>query len=500
MMDKKGFLFTVTVFLVLTYILLTISVWVKGIEASERTFADFYKESTVELAIEQITPEKLDNVTYIIMNRNLARLNDHVVYGPVRDAESIDLVLGDLLANGSTNSDYFLDRGIPDESNSSLAAWASNLNASLLAIGVYISNFEVSSFTASQSDYRHFNYSFNITLHMKDFTNTSSVSRTYSIENEIDISGYVDAALARESGKYGQTIYRQFFFHDFYGSPSDIEANEIRANIYGGQGWLYGPVALANGTADHIQEARNIFPSNREQYILVGTFDEIRGLGQEFYGQFGGYIITDAPEQSPDSCGLVESNTFSPVICDESQLAIGFPRLDKPFIVAPGFRAENAELCPLLDSSGTLSRCLLFINSYGIDEVSQSPERKRSAGDSGIYTVEIVRDYVMCGYYTNNDAAPSFLQRMLDDSYSLSSEHGIETFVIGNYASDAEVFDTHSRLDRELYHVVGLKIRGLPGCKNAQSCDGNEIVGVFALSEDHLDDYGLEEIACEGCD
>ena len=89
-MDKKGFLFTVTVFLILIYILLSISVWVKSIEASERSFSEFYKESTVELTMEQITPAKMDHITHVIMSRNMVRLNDYsighsLVPGPAGD-------------------------------------------------------------------------------------------------------------------------------------------------------------------------------------------------------------------------------------------------------------------------------------------------------------------------------------------------------------------------------------------------------------------------------
>ena len=81
--NKKGFLFVVTVFLILTYILLSISVWVKSIEASERAYSEFYKESNVELVIEQITQKKVDSVTSIVLNRGLFVISDHSVDHPL---------------------------------------------------------------------------------------------------------------------------------------------------------------------------------------------------------------------------------------------------------------------------------------------------------------------------------------------------------------------------------------------------------------------------------
>ena len=155
-MDKKGFLFTVTIFLILTYILLSISVWVKGVETSERAYSEFYKESTVELAIEQITPAKVDNVTNIIMNRALFKLNDFSIDHPVKagptDNENryINDSLYGLLVDGTAPDSDFRDGTGFTDIDASLAAWVTNLNASLGAIGVYVSDFSISDFNVSQ--------------------------------------------------------------------------------------------------------------------------------------------------------------------------------------------------------------------------------------------------------------------------------------------------------------------------------------------------------------
>jgi hypothetical protein len=130
--------------------------------------------------------------------------------------------------------------------------------------------------------------------------------------------------------------------------------------------------------------------------------------------------------------------------------------------------------------------------------------KKRSSG-GGLYKVESIRDFVMCGYYTHNPKAPSFLQRLLNDSYSRSSAlFGIETFVIGNYANDYGAYDLYSRLDRELFNATGIKVRGLPGCRDFASCADSPVTGIFTVSADTKIDYGLEDITCDdnaaGCD
>lgn len=522
-MNKKGFLFTVTVFLVLTYILLSVSVWVKGVESSERAYAEFYKESTVELAIEQITPAKMDNVTYVIMNRALYRLNEHTIDHPVKEGEDDELenlrgAMYELLMEGSANQSYFTgDEGLGKEANSSLNTWAQNLNASLLAIGVYISEFEVpeESFSISQSSKGMVTYSFNITLKMRDLSNTSSVSRTYKMpygNTGIDITGLVDPALARESkDEAGDelTVYRMFFFHEEYGDASSVSVSK-EVSISGGQGWLYAPLALADGNAEYVEEYSNIAPSERKYYILVGDFDEIKDASN--YEMFSGYIVTSAPSTETVDCDgddvEVESDTFNPIeYTDEPDCTpyLGDPSTSKPFVVAPNFDVDDAPACPMLDGSGQMRKCVLILAKYNPQDVADTPSKKNKVSEAGIFDVEGMRDFLMCGFYTHNPDAPSYLQHLLEDSYSRSdSDYGIETFVIGNYANSS-IYDEVSRLDRELFDGTnGIKIRGMPGCKDSSMCSDEPITGIFAVSGDAKEAYGLDQIACDneaaGCD
>lgn len=528
-MDKKGFLFTVTIFLILTYILISISVWVKSIEASERSFSQFYQESTVELSIEQITQEKLETVSDIIMNRNLFRLDENSITYPLKtgpegsETKYAKNVIFDLLMNGSsTNPEYFQsspgDLAIP-ESNSSLTAWAGNLNSSLRAIGIYINQFEVSNFTFEQSSIDKIKYSFDMKLELKDYTNTSAVSRNYKISREISITGLVDPALARESKNVidndSKTIYRQFFFNKDYANSSDISITQISpSKIYGGQGWLYGSLALAAGTSNHVPSAISVPSELRYSYILVGTFDEIHALSKPVYDEFGGYIITDEPKTSDSGCGpskLQESNTFNALDYTnspecKSKISDGGALTDAPFIVASGFDPKTAPDCPSLDGSNQTLKCVLILNTYTQAEVAANPQKKLSVSASGIFGVETIRDFVMCGYYTHNPNAPSYLQRLINNPYSYnSSDFGIETFVVGLYANDYSIYDTNSRLDRELFNgsVHGIKVRGLPGCKNSIWCSDSPDIGIFAVSDETKSNYGLDKIACDvgaGCD
>jgi hypothetical protein len=145
-----------------------------------------------------------------------------------------------------------------------------------------------------------------------------------------------------------------------------------------------------------------------------------------------------------------------------------------------------------------------MVSEYSESEVSSDVTLKLAGGAR--YGVEELRDLVMCGYYTHNPDAPSYLQRLVNGSYLLNdSEYGIETFVIGNYANDYDLFEGMSRLDRELFDdsVSAIKIRGMPGCKDFSACSDEPVTGIFAVSEEVRDDYGLKDIACDkaaGCE
>ena len=537
MLDKKGFLFTVTIFLVLIYILLSISVWVKSVEVSERAYSDFYKQSTIELAIEQLTPEKMDQVSYLIMNRALYRLDTHAIDDPVSigpaddESENIRDAMFELLVNGSANSSYFAtNTGLSEEANSSFKAWVSNINTSLEAIGVYISDFNVENFSLAQGDMDLVNYSFDLQLSMADLANSSSLSRVYHIQNQLSINGLVDPAIARESKALAGedlTIYRMFFFDkELYPGPYSISADGLEdsyGSLYGGQGWLYGYLATADSSSAYelVPYASDVPEGNRQMYILVGTYSEIVSLS--YYDDFGGYILTNAPG-SDDSCadsdGTYESetNTFNALEFaeDDSDCVADFKGEDdytsKPFIVAEDFdlALSNEWECPLFDGSNSSGSCVVFINDHNPSDVRDDPESKLDIDYAGIYVIETIRDFVMCGYYTNNTDSPSYFQRLMEDSYDYSDTvFGIETFVIGIYANDSAVYDTNSRLDRELFDgsISAYKIRGLPGCKTLDSCTDDSDppnTGIFAASEGVIEDYNLDVLNCEsgaaGCE
>ncbi len=506
--NRKGFLFVITVFLILTYILLSISIWVKAIEASERAYSELFKESTIELVIDQLTPPKIANVSNIVMLRGMFMLNRHAVEHPVKEGteyehQHIEAAMEEYLKTGDVSAEHFVDGIGPDsEYNSSLGGWMAGLNASLSAIGAYIDDFEIYDFSFEQTDINILSYSFRLRISLKDTSGTTSISRTYDINGEIDITGFADPAIARETAERGDAVYRQFFFNrEDYSSPGDLSSNR-RGSIDAGQGWFYGPLTT-------VTDASVMTDEHRHRYIVVGDYSDIRSLGEDELEGFGGFIVTSEPGEGSvctDTTGIdhgpEERDTFNAIIYEGPDCEADIDSdtaIYRPYVVAPGFSMDSAPDCPDLPRGTEPNfKCVLFIANPDPAEVASDPESKFERDGTGIFDVEDMRDFILCGYYVQDPDAPSYLQRLLNDSYSRNSEFGIETFLIGEYMRPS-VYDDYDRLDNQLLNgtLKDYFVRGMPGCRDFEMCDNEgTITGRFGLSTDTIDEYGVDDIDC----
>ncbi len=506
MIGKRGFLFTVTIFLILTYILFSISVWVKSAEISERTYAEFYRESTLDLVLSQLSEEKITDVSDVLFRNALNRLNEHSVRSPVKvgaveENEHIYLALEQLFTEGEASAIHFEGAALSDAPDSSFNDWIANFNSSLKGAGTMISDYSVSNFYVKQSAPDKLEYGFDLSISVSDLAGSSSLSREYSIRSNVSITGMIDAALLRASLFDGpDPIYRQYFFNEDYDSRTSFSPSRLAA-AQEGQGWFYGPIATATSSDDPLVPSySDVPPERRYLYVLVGSFEEIVSLAPSDYGSFGAYIVTSPPSTSPSVCPDKDdqSDVFNAlkyaVDCSPS---LGAPYTDKPYVVS-NFNVEDAAECPLLFTEGN-GKCVLLATEQAIDDVRSNPELKLR--DGAIFNMERPRDFVMCGYYVKDPAAPSFLQRMFNNAYDYSDmEFGIDTFVIGNYANDYDAYNTNSRLSRELFTTPGVKIKGLPGCRTPYACEDSPITGIFAIGDP--EEYGLDAVACNSgeCD
>ncbi|MFH1222151.1 MAG: hypothetical protein V1492_03640 [Candidatus Micrarchaeota archaeon] len=511
--DKKGFLFVLSIFLILTYILMSIGVWVKGLESSERSYAEIYKESNVELAVGQLTPQKVSQISDQILQSAFFKLGMYSVDNPVKsdlvnEFYYVNKSIYEYLMTGAPAAENFDSGTAPAESNkSSLTGWVQGLNESLSGVGVYITEYRVWDFNTEQTAIDTVNYTFKLKLSMADTAGVTSLTRQYNINGVVNITGFYDQAILRGSTKMGATpVYRRFFFNDAYQSPSDISPNQTADNVQAGQGWFYGYVVTKSQAADIADEEKPF-------YILLGTYDNI--ITTANYTAFGAYIVTSSPTPgapcAPKSGGKVygEANTFnaieySGVDCTDTSITLD-TLTSTPFVVVPGFTTAQTGECKNLLTNDS-SNCVLFVARYSPSEVAIDWKRKKDTTDTGVYDIENLRDYTLCGYYTHSEKAPSYLQRFFADAYVRNStDYGIETFLIGQYVSiskNSMDLTQFSALDRDMFTKLRYTqpqqlIRGTPGCKSQLACSNNPETGLFGLGDNATIDYNVQPISCE---
>lgn len=498
--DRKGFFFVLSVFLILSYIIMSLSVWVKGLETSEKAYAEIYKESNVELAVTELSPEKVGKVADMVMQRavydlSIVSIDTPLKKGPEGDREKyVKKAINEYFVNGTPSETNFDGAISFSKPQSSFGGWVMALNRSLEGTGVFIDNFVVSDFKVWQERFDGLNYSIKMSLSMRDKTGTTTLTRDYDVKGFVNITGYIDPAIARESGKKGTKIYRRFFFGP-YSSPSDMSASKI-ADVRGGQGWFYGYVVNVNDAS--------LIPSQyRHLYILKGSYNEI--VNFEGYENFSAYMVTNTPS-SAGTCTVAgttktsEKDTFNAIKYEGAKCEPSIDdatRTSKPFVIVSS--SISLPTCyNLVEKKESL--CALIIGGASPFEVSNNPELKYKKDGAGVFDIEKLRDFTMCGYYVLSDKAPSYLQRFFRDAYSLNSTYGIETFIIGEYASGENTFDftKGSALDREMFGKsdTTVLVRGETGCKSEGICSSDPSTGKFGLSEDSVKEYGADTVSC----
>lgn len=524
----RGFFFVVIVFIILGYILVSISVWTSALQESERRYADRFRTSNLELVSAQISDEQIDKFTRIAMYNALDELNRVSVDNPVvagalnapDEFRHVNESFYELITSGAASPTHFEDqtRGASIGQDKSFKSWIDRLNKSIVQTGMQVSNYSITRFNVFQNSRENVSYSIDLNITLEEKSRVAFIEREYKIRGNVSIQGLIDPAIAREWNRVtpdAQDIQKQFFFNENYTHDVDIVPTE-RVSGGEGQGWFYGPLVS-------VTKAPDIPPGIRSTYILFGRYDEITNLATSSsnavdYTEFGAYILTNNPIETPNSCtsrALDQSETFNAITYRAgacNPLIDPTTQTDKPFIVSFGFDANRGQECPE-------GFCALFVTRYSPQEVQGpggDPERKRVAStETKVYNMERLRDFAACGYYTGNINSPSYFQRLFRNSFARSNRSsGIETFLVGSYIGGEGTVGTQpvvsfysddlSRADRELFtNQNGIKIRGMPGCKTPTMCAQSQdsLVGHFRLGTDSQNDFlgtatQRDKIAC----
>ncbi|MCX6768553.1 MAG: hypothetical protein NTY83_01790 [Candidatus Micrarchaeota archaeon] len=532
--NYKGFFFVLVSFILLSYILVSTYAWVRAIETSERTYSDAFRASTLTTLADQVSEQRMNQYADISSHYTMYKLVGHSVQYPLQDEEDdeyyhIRAAFFELLSNCTTAPEHFVDR-VPaaysetEKDTYCFAGFLGSLNTSLATSGFEVQEFSISNLSLNET-MQPLELEMNMTLYLriKDLQSNTSIDRTYHISRIVNVTGYKDPLLERESisklratPTSNLTIRKGMYLYPSWETDADIPLEDAHTLFYPikrgqgseGQGWFYGDLVLWN-------EAGNVaYPS---QSILVGNFSDIES-GVPNRDDFGAYILLNDPETSSNSCGATQYGTFNAIHQDDRSApgsSCPEPRLtneiEKPFMVYADEEDFMDDIYTESNGPDAFPHSILFISQYSYEEISSNPELKYDS-DPAVFDIENLRDFTRCSYYiVNANNSPSFLQRLLSDGYKRTSPIGLETLLVGKWAGgvDTPDWNDYSRVDREFFgKKEGEKIRGMPGCKDWFMCADDPMisdVGNFRFySPDSMEFYlGTSDDTDEeyiGCD
>lgn len=465
--DRKGFFFVVTSLVLLLYIMTNLALWSETVSIQEERYSENFKISNIDYAASQINEEVMVGFARIAANYALFKLNNHSIEHPVSPGadwvyENINYSMFGLLTEGYAEGSYFEDATELTYSDDEKGPYTfygvfGTINESLQKIDMELSPPTVTNFNFNQSSINSVEFSFVLSFNVSDVSsNSASLKKEIPVAFNLSIEGLIDPSVSREllKDEYGnQVVEKQIFFNqnpDFDPNEDlELEAHASSSDEGEGWGWFYGYVHRAGEEAPQEQF--------KFLYAIVGTEDEIES--EDNYASYGAYIV----------------------ISDENITTVALGGMDsKPVFI---YNAEPAF------SSCDGKECFFFVSEYDPDS---SEVNSGSTPEVMYFNIENFRDFIVCGYYfptnlVDGYEGPSYFQKLLVDSYSLSDEeYGMATFLVwqgieGGYASDG-----NSRLDLEFFgDGDGTRIRGMPGCKSIQMCSSVEsYIGQFKLSDD----------------
>ncbi len=542
--SKKGFFFVLVVFILLSYILVSTTSWMKAIEVSEKAHQERIKFSTLQLIGDQISNDTATRFASMAAKYALYTLVNHTVENPLKAGTPIyietedkyDIKEGDelqsnlrsalqgLINSGKADKYYFSVVGLDyssygEESASfSFKGWKDELNDSMSKAGFELLVFEVQDkdFTVEQTsiNYVEINMTINITVGERNFLTTFNKNLNVSVE--IPLEGLADPYIQRGFNKIDPSkhIFKQFFLAEDKDTGGILEISKDSHpfdDMYFedgeiGYSWFYGRVFEEGNDAEDLEEGL------KADSILVIDVEQLfcgyKKSKYSYFQQFGAYIIDYRNKK---------------VSCDYGQepeaLEWWTELLQKPFVFIDykDWRKMDDDLRKpdkgIYSSREGIGRLLFIASRNTILFTPSGGEDFEASDEVYLYDIEDFRDLVVCSYYFMYPEGPSFIQRMSDrPDDQQGGSFGIATTVVGRWAGgDTDLSNNErSRLDVEFIEDTGTEvmIRGLPGCLNPTMCEEQESpVGEFKLSRTFLKyifDYDRrkdpENIGCDNRD
>ncbi|MFA6489786.1 MAG: hypothetical protein WCT52_03830 [Candidatus Micrarchaeia archaeon] len=541
--SRRGFVFTMMALAILTFMLLSMQVWIRSFERSDENSVARFKGEAIRLVLSSLSDAQLSRFANASAYYATFKLANYSSYNNIADREAndtknpgtgkVEQALRDLIVNGSAkigdSANEWINYTDDEKQAYTITAWKGKVNDAANLMGFATDFSDPKNLTVRQLDPWTVGVSFLMQMNVTDLEGTMRQSKMMNASTNFSIDGFYDPSITRNDFRQrrpapvsGEAEQKQIFRHLQYAQPSDVAPPPPTPGSEG-NGWFAGP-------ATDSRPGEGIFTNFTEQarmwqYIYVTNY--YTGV-EDDANHYGAVILTENPVEKLyfnvliDGCRYNITNQTRCLNCKTTyhsnvQGCAKDDRYDHvvtvPYIAAGGFSLTNFQ--PVVRANMTDLRYVLINNEF-------RTYQNKKQGDHGIWDLTKIRDMSICGFYVKSNA-PSFFQRMLMSTGTStpgavnSSAYGIETLLLSASAGgwldtgtgNSFDHDMRSRVDWEFYSSQSVfppqttfKIKGMAGCRNEQMCQGSNTtaisdgVGKFWLTDSAISRYGIGDIAC----
>lgn len=345
--SKRGFFFTVMALAVLSFMLLTVQIWVRTFEQQDRQSAETFKADAMQMALDSMSDKTFSEfanasafyATYMMVNATELPTNA-LAFTPTSDPNNknnngtgeVELIACELIDNGTTISGQpNITYGNDTWNDYTYAAWQQKIQEAAAIMGMKATFSGMRNCSYWQIDPGTVGVSFSVSMSVCDIEGSSCDSKNLTANTSFSIAGFEDPSIARnelarngwgqigtEENELPNVAHKQIFMDSNYSNATLVQPKTLYTGTssatggsggnYGeGQGWFYGPVVtdypsqMSSGTGS---ESDYYFGPdallNINQTILVHQWDGNLSL---FDNMYGAVIVTTAPTQNTSNMG-----------------------------------------------------------------------------------------------------------------------------------------------------------------------------------------------------
>lgn len=462
--SRKGFIFTLLILFVISYMLIEFNIYYKVYEARREMEPTRLRSLVLNEIAMLLREENIEKVVKIVAYEAIYEFSEKSCKNKI--TLNISKGIGKLMKEGS-----YSENNIDLKINISLNEYSRKIKelSEKSGMNLYI---EFSNIELTQNDPFSLTISYDYDFLIEDKIEKTKIKRASHNSVKIPIIGFVDPLLCRKIN-----IERNIFQSPWNMSELNPKLLFNGTNKVYGRGFFYGEVFggqcyTKEGFEDLVKESPNsVFNESNKEKILCTLSIEIAKL---YHPLFGAVIVFDST--------VLEESEFKKSVSD---LGVFIGNYD-------------SDLPADIPTSGSI---LIY---------SESDKDFRKNQKHYVFDIEKLRKFSICGYYISNDAVKnekgfSFIRRIESDDGEINPNN-IETFLVGKWAplSFYTAYNYSSVDYLYLNGIKGNKTIGMPGCKNLEMCNSSasstptEQRIRFRIDKNHSKVYGIEELICGG--